>query len=295
MISCEACQKIYSTPYNLKKHWQRQPMCEKWMNLQPGLKDFVDQKIKIQSESNEKEKNTTCLACKTTFASIGNLNKHLATSIICSKWDLYNDLEPIHGYMGKLYSEFDPPKYHLSHIIWNVYLIDKEFARKEEIADIIKENNIKYLIAILPKEGCDNDIQDTRSFNPFILSDPISSGNNAERTWLKDLKLDHTIMEYNGHNMSIDSENYDLQCQRIEEFRAKRENVFVFCNNGYQRSIPFLTYYLCKHHKDEIPTIERAIDIILPQVDKANYSSLRNKYIESMTALLYDFIEKSCV
>lgn len=120
MLSCEACQKVYSTPHNIKKHWKRQPLCEQWINLQPGLKDFIDHKLGLENKD-QLETNTTCMACKTTFANIGNLNRHLATSLVCSKWDLYNDLEPIHGYMGKLFSEFDAPKYSLCHIIWNVF------------------------------------------------------------------------------------------------------------------------------------------------------------------------------
>lgn len=261
MLSCEACQKVYSTPYNLKKHWKRQPLCEQWINLQPGLKDFIDHKLGLENKDHT-ETNTTCMACKTSFANVGNLNRHLATSLICSKWDLYNDLEPIHGYIGKLYSEFDAPKYSLCHIIWNVFLIDKEFAKNPEMIEILKENNAKYVIAILPQdEGSEN------------------------YDWLQNLGVDHTVMKYKGHNMEIDANEFDVQCNLIEQYRHKRENVFVFCNNGYQRSIPFLTYYLCKHHADEVPSIDQAIDIILPQVDKSNYSHLRDKYVESMQML----------
>jgi hypothetical protein len=260
MISCDACQKVYSTPYNLKKHLQRQPLCEKWLSLQPGLKDFINEKIKLQAENTAKEVNTTCHACKTVFANLGNLNRHLSTSVICSKWDLYNDLEPVQGYIGKTYSGFDAPEYQLTHIIWNVFLIDKEFAKNTDITSIAKENNIKYIIAILPGD--------------------------AEHTWLKELKIDYHISTYEGHDTNIDYQEFDTQCKKIEEFREKRENVFVLCNNGYQRSIPFLTYYLYKHHKEEVPTIERAIDIILPQVDKDNYRLQRDNYIQSMKELL---------
>lgn len=259
MLKCEACNKVYSTPYNLKKHWKRQPLCEKWITLQPGLKDFIDYKVSLQT-NDDKEENTTCMACKIMFANVGNLNRHLATSIICSKWDLYNDLKPINGFIGKSYSEFESPKYSLNHIIWNVFLIDKEFAKKPEMKDIIQENNAKYVIAILPHED-----------------DP---------GWLKELGVDVACLHYDGHNTFIDKAGFDVQCKKIEEYRARRENVFVFCNNGYQRSIPFLTYYLTEHHKDEVPDVQRAIDIILPQVDKTNYSNVRDKYIQDMRTIL---------
>lgn len=270
MISCEACRKVYSTPYNLKKHWKRQPMCEKWINLNPGLKDFIDHKFKVEGAAHSdkvENENTTCMACKTTFANVGNLNRHLLTSVICSKWDLYNDLEPVQAYIGRMYSEFDAPKYSLCHIIWNVYLIDKEMIRKREcdinIDDIIKETNIKYVVGILPG--------DEEEQNKAVMDA---------------LGVDYSVMPYHGHNMDINIDAFDEQCKKIEEHREKRENVFVFCNNGYQRSIPFLVYYLYKHHNDEVPTIERAIDIILPQVDKKNYGTIRNKCIEDTSKIL---------
>ncbi len=267
MLSCEACHKVYSTHYNLKKHLKRQPLCERWMNLQglSGLKEFVDEKIRVLAAQNATENiqpNTTCLACNTVFANVGNLNRHLATNTICSKWDLYNDLAPIQQYIGKSYHEFEAPKYSLAHIIWNVYLVDKEFIKKDDIGEILRENNVKYVIGILPAEHdgvCEGSV--------------VAAG------------VEFHAMTYDGHDMNIDRAQFDEQCAKIEAYRQRRENVFLFCNNGYQRSIPFLTYYLCHHHADEIPTIEMAIDTILPQVDKANYSKVRGDYVESMWAL----------
>lgn len=268
MISCEACHKVYSTPYNLKTHWKRQPLCERWIGLKgmKGLKDFVDEKIRVLAAQNATENiqpNTTCLACNTVFANVGNLNRHLATSTICSKWDLYNDLAPVCGYIGKSYQEFEAPKYSLAHIIWNVYLVDKEFIKKDDIGEILRENNVKYVIGILP---ADND--------GVCEGGVVAAG------------VEFHAMTYDGHDMNVDRVQFDEQCEKIEAYRQRRENVFLFCNNGYQRSLPFLTYYLCYHHADEIPTIEMAIDTILPQVDKANYSKVRGEYIESMRALL---------
>lgn len=263
MNRCEACGKTYSTPYTLHKHHKRQPLCDKWIKLEAGIKDFVNHKIEVQSTvSQQQEANTTCLACKTVFSNIGNLNRHLSTSTICSKWDLYNDLEPITSYIGKCYHEFDAPLYHLCHIIWNVFLIDKEMAMSENIKEIIQENKVKYIIAILPRE------EEYKS-----------------NIWIQNICDSYKVMYYDGHEPTLDIDQFKEQCMEIEEYRQKRENVFVFCNNGYQRSIPFLTYYLYKYHNDEVPSIEKAIDIILPQVDKTQYGNLRDKYIESMTIL----------
>lgn len=267
MLACDACNKIYSTPQNLKKHWKRQPLCERWVGMQDnGLKEFVDHKIKVQKEGQTEKADAVCMACMTSFANFGNLNRHLATSVVCSKWDLYNGLEPINGFMGKLYSEFDAPAYSLNHIIWNVFLVDKEFIKREDAKQIMNENNCKYIIAILPEGG--------------------GEGGDGSTGWLAGLGIACGVMEYNGYNMNVDKDAFDEQCRIIEEYRARRENVFVFCNNGYQRSMPFLVHYLCRHHADEVPNVERAIDIILPQVDKANYSGLRSKYINNCRLIL---------
>lgn len=265
-MNCKACNKVYSTKQNLKKHWERQPLCEQWIKLQtnPGLKSYIDHKLSIEKEKQNQEKNVDksflCMACKSTFSNIGNLNRHISTNDICNKWIMYQDLKEIDGYLGIPYSTFEAPKYSLSHIIWNVHLIDKEFAKKPEMKKILEDNNTKYIIAILPR-------------------------NETENKWLEELGVEVFYLHYEDHNMFIDKEAFDIQCKKIEEYRSRRENVFVFCNNGYQRSIPFLTYYLTEHHKDEIPNIERAVDIILSQVDKQNYSTYREKYITELKAL----------
>lgn len=100
--------------------------------------------------------------------------------------------------------------------------------------------------------------------------------------------IDHSVMEYEGHDIVLDVPRFKAECEKIEELRGRRENVMVFCNNGYQRSLPFLCYYLCKCHADEVPTLERAVDIILPQVDKLSYAANRDKYIETLTQLFRD-------
>jgi len=156
------------------------------------------------------------------------------------------------------FSEFEAPgedKY--THIIWNVFLIDKETEINEKV---VEENKLGYVIAILPDE---------KEYDERVKVD-----------------IDHCIMKYEGHEPYLDYEVFDKQCEKIEEYRKQRKNIFVFCNNGYQRSIPFLCYYLTKYHDDEVPNVEKAIDIILPQVDPDNYSKIRNNVIENVNTLM---------
>jgi hypothetical protein len=160
------------------------------------------------------------------------------------------------------YEQFEAPAYELCHIIWNIYVIDKSFAALPNFKDIIEENNVKYILAILP---------DKETYSENVKVD-----------------LDHDIMIYKDHSLnSFDTEQFDKHIKKIEELRKERNNTFVFCNNGYQRSIPFLCYYLVKYRSDEVPTIDRAIDIILPQIDKGLYATKRNEYIEKIKMLFY--------
>lgn len=46
-VTCDACMRPYRSIANLKKHWSRQPLCVKWMELNPGLKDYVDDVFEV--------------------------------------------------------------------------------------------------------------------------------------------------------------------------------------------------------------------------------------------------------
>jgi hypothetical protein len=261
MHQCSACNKYYSNAYNLKKHLKRQPLCEEWLKLQPGIKDYIDDKFNLPlSDIDKKNLSHKCFICNTTFANLGNLNRHLDNNIQCSKWALYKDLIPLETYIKQDNSEFVPPEYTLHHIIWNVFLIDKEYLKLDNFKKILKDNNIKCIIALLP----------------------FDESSAAQLTFPG---VDKIVMNYHDHTPFLDYAQFDSAIEAIEKHRKNRENVFVFCNNGYQRSLPFLSYYLVHHHAEEIPNIERAIDIILPQVDKANYIENRAKYIDDLEKL----------
>ncbi len=300
---CNACNKTYSSKRNLNQHLIRQPLCKTWISHQKNG-DFII-KFVDEYESSDSEERNICKSCNKQFSNKGNLNRHIETNTVCDKWIRYNQLVKIKNTLFKNYKpfnkqiseepikeikfkrfkyswdnkpegydnvkdfedkisnynnfvKFESPKYQLCHIIWNIFVIDKEFPLTQEIID---ENNVGYILAMLPDKK--------------IYYEKFSDIKN----------VDHYIMEYEGNDMNVDIPLFDKQCKIIEEYRKERKNIFVFCNNGYQRSIPFLCHYLTKHHNDEVPTIEKAIDIILPQVDKKNYAKMRDKYIENMKKL----------
>ena len=147
------------------------------------------------------------------------------------------------------------------HIIWNLLLADKQLTLTPEL---IKEEKIAYVVAILPT------IDDYNKLAKAIPDVP------------------HTVLAYGEkHTEEPDREAFDGASQIIATIakRSSYRNVLVFCNNGYQRSLPFLVYYLTKFHTDEVPTIEKAVSIILSQIDKVNYTSLLEQTIAAVTKL----------
>jgi hypothetical protein len=132
----------------------------------------------------------------------------------------------------------DPGKYQF--LIWNLYLTDK--LTKLTHIDLEREK-IAHIVAILPSkeefEGLSKDIGGT----PYTVLEYGESHTT-------ELPLD----EYNRIAMVIDMLGKMPQ--------DKDRNILVFCNNGYQRSLPFLVYYLMNFHKDEFPTVESAVKLI---------------------------------
>jgi hypothetical protein len=279
--TCSACNKVYSNKYNLAKHYVRQPLCKKWQEMNSEIKSYVDDKFAAPILEQPKD-NTTCQSCGIVYSNVGNLNKHLENSVICSKWDLYNSLEPVQSYMKKYYRDADVNlnKLPLYHIIWNLFLTDRDIAFKPDITDadaseifwdMIKTQNIKYVAAILPNEHNTWGVNMKTNHKGFTKS-------------LDEHGISNNVMLYDGHTESIDLAQYDAQIAIFEEHRRKRENVLIFCNKGYQRSLPFIVYYLVKFHHDEVPTISQAMDIILPQIDKEQYKN-KMQFVEKIEEL----------
>lgn len=303
-VQCGACNKVYSTKYKLIEHMKRQPMCSKWIELIPGPGDFkgyINGQFSLPTtdlEAAYQTRQPRCMMCAKTFANMGNLNRHLDESVICSKWKLYHTLKPLQAYSWKQMeqaeltppplgaapaevagpaslAEWSAPKHRLCHVIWNIFVIDKPFVNNttpEDLVEIVTENNIRYVAAILPGDGAE---------------ERYAAGLDK----LSRLGVEHAIMKYEGHDTKLDIDAFDVQCKKIELYRSTqlegggRCNVFVMCNSGYQRSLPFLCYYLTRYHPEEAPTIAAAIDLILPQVDRENYAAVRDKFVECITQL----------
>ena len=313
-VTCGACNKSYSSSSALRKHMQRQPMCEAWLKLRPGIKNYVDDKLATSQQAkaelhDDKDRPRTCSVCNASFVNQGNLNRHLDGSLACQKWTLYNDLAWIESYVTEAEHETEAETEaehetlqvdrcsrsrrlglghsHVPassgvprciHIIWNLLLADKGILGglgDDGVASMLAEENITYVIAILPAESAAQ-----------IYEEHLGARHPG---------LAHGILPYEGHEPRVDKEAFDVQCRKIEEIRDRtrelgasspRANVLIFCNSGYQRSIPFICYYLTRFHADEAPSIDKAVDLVLPNVDRAAYAAERGRYVTSITDLL---------
>lgn len=350
---CLACEKKYADDKCLRQHHARSKICQMWINMlskedkrDDGLAKLVERvqifynKEDLEKIEENKEK-PSCPACHKTFSCIGNVNKHIKTTLICRKWIKLNDIknvleedeeviternlpfaykarypscskelilnkeiredlnskkqakvksfkevvkkdgeiEPnvipitdkslnftvmkgaITDYCGySYYDRFEPCEDKLIHVIWNVFLIDKQ---TKVTPDVIEQNKVGYILAILP-----------------VATDyPI---------YMKDvLDVPHDIMEYGySHTPDVNIEQYRQYGKKIDEVaKGKRRNVFIFCNNGYQRSLAFIVYYLITFHPDEVPNIEKALDLILPQIDKSSYYDQKKKWMKVLPNL----------
>jgi hypothetical protein len=169
------------------------------------------------------------------------------------------------------YSFVEPlPPSQTHHIIWNVLLADKQMTLTP---DAIENDKICHIVAILPTRN------DFLTLNSLIPNIPF------------------TVLDYgSAHTTHIDKNAFNQVGELVDtiarQSNGNRRNVLVFCNNGYQRSIPFLVYYLITFHPDEFPSIEKAVTLLLSQVDRTNCSKLLEPMIESVKTLLEQTVEQ---
>ncbi len=151
------------------------------------------------------------------------------------------------------------------HIIWNLLLTDKLVKLTPEL---VERNKIRTIMAILP---------DKSEYAELAKEIP---------------DVENYVYEYGHvHDMNTDYAEYDYMSQKID-YVAKNakeneyRNVLLFCNNGYQRSLPFITYYLTRYHADEFDSINKAVKYVLMTLDRDNYNSIVDAQVENITKIL---------
>ena len=85
--TCKACQKSFRTKQSLERHHDRFPVCKNWKE-EDGfvLTEPVSQWAgNLIAEALRGETYKTCKFCETEFSSLGNFNKHFASSVPCNR------------------------------------------------------------------------------------------------------------------------------------------------------------------------------------------------------------------
>lgn len=270
-VKCKSCQRTYNCQNlgpveTLNQHLQRNLSCKKWMDFLDSDDKFANSiQIKLNNEKtihlNKINSKTKCTFCDKEYCNSGNLTKHLINYPLCNRFHNYNIIK----------SWFDNNDFDtvpntvpssLIHIIWNLFLTDKISFSKQDTQAQLKDNNISYIICILPDKLSQSE------FLPLLQIDTIT---------------------YDDHEPVLNDKILELykKCyEKIMVLQKERKNTLLFCNNGYQRSLPFLCYYLINYHTQEVPNLDRALEIILSQVDKLNYLKIKDETKKSLYNLL---------
>jgi hypothetical protein len=281
--------------------------------------DIIPDSISAELIQNNYDNNTSlhfnngkfeCISCSKKFTTQSNLNRHKRISIICEKWaahlpkkseeissqkDPYNinnlsETKSIDDYYKPneknevllntiKYTINEPSKDNLIHVIWNLFLCDKYQKIDQELID---RNGIGYIITILPYES------DYLTYIP----DKLTTG-NPKLSWEDkdtDNSLPHHTIEYlDTHEDTIDKKLltiYQDQSKRIEEVRKqKNRNIIIFCNNGYQRSVPFICYYLLKYHPEEYSSLINVLQLVLGKVQDKPEPEYMDEYLKLLPKL----------
>jgi hypothetical protein len=309
---CKACDREYSNVGNLNKHLKSNVICQKWIdsnNIFSVRGRVVDNNtIGIIQNNYESAINFKqfqdgdhgCKACGKKFTTHANINRHLKNSIVCQKWidskqnpvssdklhfdvypkadsnELVDSLDEHYKYNEdmtvntdtKTSIKFEAPKDNLIHVIWNLYLCDKYQTIDQEL---IINNNIGYIIAILPTK---EDYQ--KYIDPQLCK--------------------HHVIEYFDNHEDIISDDliktYENQCGIMEDVRLNgtasmkmsgygnknHRNIVIFCNSGFQRAIPFICYYLLKHHPDEFHSLIAVLHLVLGKMQNKHQPDLVEEY-----------------
>lgn len=204
--------------------------------------------------------NYNCVKCNLIYNDIEKLEDHYTKNNECLNFikNIYNSTSIYYMQYSLNYiidENLSKSTSLIHHIIWNLFLTDR-ISFEKDYKKIIEENKIEYIITIFPDDKININI-------------PIAYIN----------------IKYSEHTNEIYIKEYIQIYDKMKEMQTSRKNVLLLCNSGYQRSLPFLCYYLMKYHNEEVKDIYQAIDIILPQIDKKSYLENRENIISNIKSL----------
>jgi protein-tyrosine phosphatase len=156
-----------------------------------------------------------------------------------------------------------PEKSDYFFVIWNLYLTDKLTPITVERLQL---SQIVEIIAFLPEK------EDFELLHADVGDIPV------------------TVVPYHhNHIPFLPREQYDEISKKIDSIakgpRDKGRNILIFCNNGYQRSLPFLAYYMINYHNDEFPNVEKAVGYIINTIARQTTYNEKMQIIKSINML----------
>ena len=164
----------------------------------------------------------------------------------------------------------------------NIVLIDK--TQIDNLPKIALNNQFGLIIGILPNKECVHQLEGTIRTD-FTYTKPKTKHGSG---WIPTDSLVKTMyIEYGDiHDTIISDETFVQQeeCyQAMKDLPPKRpytvgmgsprpQTTLLFCNNGFQRSIPFIAKFLLDNGTHS--TLESALGEILPSIDPLHAPSL---------------------
>jgi hypothetical protein len=138
----------------------------------------------------------------------------------------------------------DPRASSVRHVIWNVLLADKSAPPSPQAVAAL---NIALVVAIVPRA----DAVPALPPGPELLV--LAYGDEHEPVLSAD-----TLAAWDAAGARVDA----LARATPAPGATCRPHALVFCNAGFQRSVPFLVRYLTRFHAEEAPTVGAALDLV---------------------------------
>lgn len=145
----------------------------------------------------------------------------------------------------------------------NIVLGDKTLAKESA------EANVGAIVAIMP------------------TSDDYSKAPVA----LAYTHIPNRVITYNKTGKSLlDLNEFEAVGGWIKSVLDPQKTLMIVCNSGFQRSIPFLAWYLIHYCKMPEITISKLVDMTMPYYDLDGYKheTLRKMNIDNITILLHE-------
>jgi hypothetical protein len=251
-VACASCGKTYASRDSVTQHLERMPLC-KVRAIYSYPKVQQDSGDELGTRAGAAPADTTCQTCFISFGTTAELDAHLESCPACDAWDLYQPVEDFRPHPAYFPRGLDlrpsakpagkPEKFPF--IFQRLFVLDKH-----QGSHLLSPLERKLVIAIVPSQEA--------------AATPCPE--------------DTLVLPYDDHTPTIDFAQYDAAAAAINDHLRKPLHVagpvYVYCNSGYQRTVPFLTHYLTRwSFGNEKYTLEEALKNVLKKLRLDDHDS----------------------